>query len=1002
MFKDSFNSFFISGIVLLFAILGFIIARNLYLFKIAFRNFSQRKNSTFLIILGSLVGAAFISGSLVVNDSFIISSQNLVNAKLGSTVGIIYPRSNQTIWAERDIDLISSVVRNDFSKSLPIFYERLSIRNTKDKDTQKDDVIVSSFDPISARAYEPNLVLDNTSLQINKDEIILSKQLANQLKVNEGDKIDIVATSQISLSFTLKKIIKDNGLIGFNAPLASQYTSSLGSAYISPEIFNSLRGTNIQQSTKLYNAILVSRPPNYDKDTLQSNIQKKLNTIDTNIIFEELHESYSEQISGGGNGLNFGQVLLIVSSFAIIAGLVLMISLYYMIAQERKGELGTLRIIGLTKYAITKLFVFEGFLYSFASSLVGTIVGVGVGALFILIIKKIINNFFSKFDLSSNITLHASLTSLAFAFSGALLVIFFTTVLASFRIANINLVASIRDIPEHKVKKLTLSKISAILIIFIATGFLSYLASKNRITSPNIKAYIYFFTFIAFIGGSTYLLKYYVQPKLIISIASLAILALTIFTNYFPTFKGAWHNGPYLFFINAVIIIISLIILILYNVDLVLKPIAFIFKGFPKIRVVFLVGFQYIQENKLRSGLIASTLALVVFIVSLISILRVEANQVLAKLDPQYNIVIFDQLNREDLNPLLLQKKDEIAGFKELYSTNFGSVQFPDHQYKSILNYDEKAPLAPKPEDLYRDSISAVPQEFFTKDITLTTDEKDIASIFANSNKYIILGKNFKTPSSIFNQRPELKLHQKVKITLTGNVTAEREVIGFIDNASKAGGQFSISFAQAGNSGVLISKKDYDELRASKGVYLSSVYGIKLNNEESSELAGKQVKDILKNKPVSNIIQYDELIKRGTVFFNQLVYLVQGFLALGLIIGLAGVIVVLIRSINERRQQIGTLRAIGVGRRSIVAMFLTESAVIIILSILIGFAAAVFSSYNFYTFGIKEILDVNFGIPYKELSIIFTGILIVGLSFSYLPARKGSNMSPVEATKYIG
>ena len=45
--------------------------------------------------------------------------------------------------------------------------------------------------------------------------------------------------------------------------------------------------------------------------------------------------------------------------------------------------------------------------------------------------------------------------------------------------------------------------------------------------------------------------------------------------------------------------------------------------------------------------------------------------------------------------------------------------------------------------------------------------------------------------------------------------------------------------------------------------------------------------------------------------------LFQGYLAMGLIVGIAGTAVVMVRAVRERHHQIGTLRALGFGARRV-------------------------------------------------------------------------------------
>ena len=62
----------------------------------------------------------------------------------------------------------------------------------------------------------------------------------------------------------------------------------------------------------------------------------------------------------------------------------------------------------------------------------------------------------------------------------------------------------------------------------------------------------------------------------------------------------------------------------------------------------------------------------------------------------------------------------------------------------------------------------------------------------------------------------------------------------------------------------------------------------------------------------------------------------KGFMALGLVVGIAALGVIATRSVVERRQQIGMLRAIGFKRRMVRASFLLESSFVALLGTVLG------------------------------------------------------------------
>ncbi len=76
--------------------------------------------------------------------------------------------------------------------------------------------------------------------------------------------------------------------------------------------------------------------------------------------------------------------------------------------------------------------------------------------------------------------------------------------------------------------------------------------------------------------------------------------------------------------------------------------------------------------------------------------------------------------------------------------------------------------------------------------------------------------------------------------------------------------------------------------------------------------------------------------------------LMQGFLALGLLVGIAGLGVVMVRAVRERRRTIGVLRALGFRSRAIRQAFLAESTLVAVEGIVIGAALAVVTTWLLY------------------------------------------------------
>jgi putative ABC transport system permease protein len=134
--------------------------------------------------------------------------------------------------------------------------------------------------------------------------------------------------------------------------------------------------------------------------------------------------------------------------------------------------------------------------------------------------------------------------------------------------------------------------------------------------------------------------------------------------------------------------------------------------------------------------------------------------------------------------------------------------------------------------------------------------------------------------------------------------------------------------------------------------------------------------------------------------FLTLLNLLTGFLALGLIVGIAGLGVISTRAVVERWQSIGMLRALGYRRSMVQGSFLMESSFIAILGLVIGGLVGLWQSYRFFVTDQALGASVIFHVPVLEIAIILAGAYLATLLTTFLPARAASRIAPAEALRY--
>jgi putative ABC transport system permease protein len=120
---------------------------------------------------------------------------------------------------------------------------------------------------------------------------------------------------------------------------------------------------------------------------------------------------------------------------------------------------------------------------------------------------------------------------------------------------------------------------------------------------------------------------------------------------------------------------------------------------------------------------------------------------------------------------------------------------------------------------------------------------------------------------------------------------------------------------------------------------------------------------------------------------------------MGLVIGIAGLGIITIRAIYERRLEIGMMRAIGFTKRMVVVNFALESAFISILGILAGSLLGILVGYQLYVEALKS-LDFVFVIDWQPILVVAV-LAFLATMLSILPAARGaSKVAPAEVLRF--
>ena len=114
--------------------------------------------------------------------------------------------------------------------------------------------------------------------------------------------------------------------------------------------------------------------------------------------------------------------------------------------------------------------------------------------------------------------------------------------------------------------------------------------------------------------------------------------------------------------------------------------------------------------------------------------------------------------------------------------------------------------------------------------------------------------------------------------------------------------------------------------------------------------------------------------------------------ALGLLLGTFGLAAVQVRSVLERKKELGLMRAVGFSRQKLSQMVLMENAWLLLMGLAVGIGAALFTTVPHWLVGTA-------GAPWLTLAAMFAGIVGVGLIAGWLASRIISRMPLLESLR---
>ena len=177
-------------------------------------------------------------------------------------------------------------------------------------------------------------------------------------------------------------------------------------------------------------------------------------------------------------------------------------------------------------------------------------------------------------------------------------------------------------------------------------------------------------------------------------------------------------------------------------------------------------------------------------------------------------------------------------------------------------------------------------------------------------------------------------------------------------------------------------------------------------NVSSSELLSQTEKDIDKvmrklhkisanGNPdfvIRNFAQFLNARQDSSKVMSILLAVVAG---ISLIVGGIGIMNIMLVTVTERTKEIGVCMSVGAKKRDILYQFLIESLMISLIGGGIGILLGIGVVY-----GVSEYFNWKMKLDYMSIIMSFGFSSSIGILFGFYPARKASNLNPIDALRY--
>jgi putative ABC transport system permease protein len=470
---------------------------------------------------------------------------------------------------------------------------------------------------------------------------------------------------------------------------------------------------------------------------------------------------------------------------------------------------------------------------------------------------------------------------------------------------------------------------------------------------------------------------------------------------------GETEGDIEMFFLSGVMVTIAATFVVVYNADIILGPLTRIGRGLGALLPSIKMAVAYPLSNRMRTGMTMAMFCLVVFALTVISSMNYNFNRLFIsdRALGGWDVIVDENPTNPigDLTAKLRETNSPAAS--KIESVGMSGITGPRNGRVCQLGTAETCSASTQ----NMDSAGFVPYQVRGEDdgflntaqVPLQTRAKGYASdadvwraVQQNGNLAVVdsaalvSGGGFGSMGFIEGLDDQASDMEPVPIRVVDQRTRKAmdiQVIGVVELG--ASGTFMGVHVNQATAASIFGSPDLRRFFVKTTPGADNVQ-VARDIEASLLTTGAQA-DSLRRK-----------IDEENATFQGFFYLMQGFMGLGLFVGVAAVGVIAFRTVVERRQQIGMLRAIGYTKSMIGLTFLIESSFIAFMGVLSGVVFALILARQLITEAFQNQGVSSFAVPWTQVSVIAALAFGFALLMTLIPSRQAASIPIAEALRY--